>query len=58
MSDNTNMEAPSLSATQAAAILQFLQRTNLKGAEVPAFMEVASILSAMAEPAQAQGAAQ
>jgi len=44
------MQSNSLTAKQAMAAVQFLQRADLKGAEVPAFVEVMQALSALAQP--------
>ncbi|WP_262689792.1 hypothetical protein [Kordiimonas aestuarii] len=45
-------DQPALSAKHATIILQFLQRTQLQGAEMPAFVEVCNSLSTIAKPAE------
>lgn len=51
---------PTLNAKQAAATLQFLARTQMQGAEMPAYVDIFNVLSAIvsAEGAQAQNAVQ
>jgi len=46
MTDPVNAEA-AVSPKQAAAILQFLQRTQMQGAEMPAYVDVFNTLSAI-----------
>jgi|GEM_PF-4222375 len=38
---------PTLNAKQAAATLQFLSRTQMQGAEMPAYVEIFNVLSAI-----------
>ncbi|MBL4791008.1 MAG: hypothetical protein JKY60_18825 [Kordiimonadaceae bacterium] len=38
-------EAGTISAKQAATILQFLQRTQMQGAEMPAYVDLFNTLS-------------
>ncbi|WP_286828753.1 MULTISPECIES: hypothetical protein [Kordiimonas] len=51
---------PTLNAKQAAATLQFLSRTQMQGAEMPAYVDIFNVLSAIvsAEGAPAQDAEQ
>ncbi len=46
---------PKLNAKQAAATLQFLSRTQMQGAEMPAYVDIFNVLSAIvsAEGAEA-----
>lgn len=46
---------PTLNAKQAAATLQFLSRTQMQGAEMPAYVDIFNMLSAIvsAEGAEA-----
>ncbi|WP_417451287.1 hypothetical protein [Kordiimonas sp.] len=46
-------DEPALSAKQVSIILQFLQRTQLQGTEVPAFIDVFNSLSAAAKTGEA-----
>ena len=46
-----------ISVKQAAAVLQFLQRTQMQGAEMPAYVDVFNTLSAIVAAAQVEGAA-
>lgn len=50
----TASDAPTaaISAKQAAAILQFLQRTQMQGAEMPAYVDIFNTLSGIAAAAQ------
>ena len=41
-------EIPVLSAKQAQATLQFLQRTQMQGAEMPAYVDLFNTLTAIA----------
>lgn len=41
--------SPTLNAIQAKATLQFLARTQLQGAEMPAYVEIFNVLSAVAQ---------
>lgn len=41
-------QTPEITAKQAAVILQFLQRTQMQGAEMPAYVDVFNVLSAIA----------
>ncbi|MBL4837963.1 MAG: hypothetical protein JKY34_10340 [Kordiimonadaceae bacterium] len=43
-----------VSAQQASAILQFLQRTQMQGAEMPAYVDVFNTLSAIVAAAPAE----
>lgn len=52
MSEQTDLN---VSPKQAAAILQFLQRTQMQGAEMPAYVDVFNALSAIVAAAQPQG---
>jgi len=45
MASGSSDSAGQISAKHAAAILQFLQRTQLQGAEMPAYVEIFNILS-------------
>jgi len=45
-----------VSAKQAAAILQFLQRTQMQGAEMPVYVDIFNTLSGIAATAQNEGA--
>lgn len=47
---------PAISAEQARVILQFMQRAQLQGAEMPAYVDVFNTLSGIAGTA-AEGAA-
>jgi len=38
----------SLTSKQAAVVLQFLQRTQMQGAEMPAYVDVFNVLTAIA----------
>lgn len=51
---NSNQNAPSLSPDQAKAILQFLQRTQMQGAEMPVYVDLFNTLSAIAAPVMQQ----
>ncbi|MFC3051647.1 hypothetical protein [Kordiimonas pumila] len=48
MTDTVPIETPVLSAKQAKTIIQFLQRTQLQGAEMPAYVDAFNALSAIA----------
>jgi hypothetical protein len=52
-----DIQLPQLSAQQAQAILQFLSRTQINGAEAPAFMECVMVLRMIASPPQQTQAA-
>lgn len=54
MSEQTELN---VSPKQAAAILQFLQRTQMQGAEMPAYVDIFNTLSAIvaAAPQELQG---
>ena len=43
-----------VSSQQASAILQFLQRTQMQGAEMPAYVDVFNTLSAIVAAAPAE----
>lgn len=45
---NKQKNTPSLSADQAKTILYFLQRANLQGSEMPAYIDVFNALSSIA----------
>jgi hypothetical protein len=47
--------ADKISAKQAAALLQFLQRTQMQGAEMPVYVDVFNSLSAIAATENSQG---
>lgn len=46
--ENQKTQKDSLSADQAKAILQFLQRTQMQGAEMPVYVDLFNVLSAIA----------
>jgi len=46
-----------ISAKQAATALQFLQRAQMQGAEMPAYVDVFNQLSAIVATAQGEGVA-
>ena len=46
----------SLNAKQAKVILQFLQRTQLQGAEMPAYVDAFNCLSVIAQQDEAEAA--
>ena len=56
---DTSLGAPTaaVSAKQAAAILQFLQRTQMQGAEMPAYVDIFNTLSGIAATVQNDGVA-
>lgn len=54
MKDETTGE---ITPKQAATILQFLQRTQLQGAEMPAYVDLFNTLSAIVAKAQGDTAA-
>ena len=45
-----------ITAQQAAALLQFMQRAQLQGAEMPAYVDVFNTLSKIVADAQAEAA--
>lgn len=46
--NNEQNQSNNVSADQAKAILQFLQRTQMQGAEMPAYVDIFNCLSAIA----------
>ena len=55
MSEQTELNVP---PQQASAILQFLQRTQMQGAEMPAYVSVFNTLSAIVAAAPQELAAE
>ncbi len=49
--EDQKTQKDSLSADQAKAILQFLQRTQMQGAEMPVYVDLFNVLSAIAAAA-------
>lgn len=47
---------PTLNAKQAAATLQFLSRTQMQGAEMPAYVDIFNVLSAIVSAENTQEA--
>ncbi len=45
---NKQIKTPSLTADQAKTTLYFLQRANLQGSEMPAYVDVFNTLSSIA----------
>ena len=56
MASASGEQQPGISAKQAAAILQFLQRTQMQGAEMPAYVDVFNTLSGIVSTAQGEAA--
>ncbi len=48
MSEQTQTQEITVTPKQAVAILQFLQRTQMQGAEMPAYVDIFNTLSAIA----------
>ena len=46
----TKAAAPIVTPQHAGLILQFLTRTDIKGAEMPAYVECFNVLNAIAQP--------
>lgn len=56
ISEDNTQSARQLSTEQARAALQFLQRTQLQGAEMPAYVSIFNVLSALAQAAEGEDA--
>lgn len=54
---NVSEATGEITAKQAAAVLQFLQRTQMQGAEMPVYVDVFNTLSGIVAAAQSEAGA-